>query len=243
MPLTMNELMSWWLSPLSGATTHTAADWMVWHARVMVLAWSFLLPLGVLVARYFKVTAKQDWPSQVDNKFWWHTHRLLQYSGVALTLAGVAIAWNKSPQLTSVAVWHAYLGWTIAALGVFQVIGAWLRGSKGGPTDTQMRGDHYDMTPYRLWFEGMHKTFGWAAVLVAIAAVVLGLLAADAPRWMALTLTLWWLTLLLYGMHLQCAGRSIDTYQAIWGADKIHPGNKRPHPGWGMKRLEINQEK
>jgi hypothetical protein len=99
------------------------------------------------------------------------------------------------------------------------------------------------MTPHRLWFENLHKTFGWAAVLIAIAAVVSGLLAADAPRWMALVLTLWWLTLLMWGMRMQRAGRSIDTYQAIWGPDKIHPGNNRPHPGWGMKRLKINLEK
>jgi hypothetical protein len=239
----MNDLISWWLSPLSGSTIHIAADWMVWHARVMVVSWSFLLPLGVLVARYFKVTAKQDWPNQVDNRFWWNTHRLLQYSGVALMLAGMAIAWNKGAQLTSVATWHFYLGWTIAALGGFQVVGAWLRGSKGGPTDRQMRGDHYDMTPHRLWFENLHKTIGWAAVLIAIAAVVSGLLAADAPRWMALVLTLWWLTLLMWGMRMQRAGRSIDTYQAIWGPDKIHPGNNLPHPGWGMKRLKTNLEK
>ena len=241
--MTLDKLIDWWLSPLSGATTHVADGWMVWHARVMVLAWSVLLPLGVLAARYFKVTPKQDWPRHVDNRAWWHAHRALQYSGVALMLVGVTLAWDKGTRQTSIADWHAYLGWSIVVLGVVQVAGGWLRGSKGGPTDIDMRGDHYDMTPHRMWFESIHKTFGWLAVVAAVVTVGLGLLAADAPRWMALVLMLWWLALLAFGIHLERSSRCIDTYQAIWGPDTIHPGNSRQHAGWGMQRPRIQQEK
>lgn len=241
--MSMDKLLDWWLSPLSGATAHVADGWMVWHARVMVLAWSVLLPLGVLAARYFKVTPQQDWPRHIDNRVWWHAHRALQYSGVVLMLVGVALAWDRGARLTSIAAWHAYLGWGIVVLGVLQVVGAWMRGSKGGPTDIDMRGDHYDMTPHRLWFEGIHKTLGWLAVVAAIATVCLGLLAADAPRWMALMLLLWWLALLALGVYLERSSRCIDTYQAIWGPDSIHPGNRRQHIGWGMKRPQTHQEK
>jgi hypothetical protein len=243
MPLSLDKLWDWWLSPLSGADVHTLDAWIVWHARIMVLAWAILLPLGALAARYFKVLPQQDWPREVDNRTWWNTHRALQYGGVILMLAGVALAWNKTSQASSVAVWHGYLGWSVTTLGVLQVVGAWLRGSKGGPTDVKMRGDHYDMTNYRFWFEGIHKTCGWLAIMVAVVTICLGLLAADAPRWMALVLTVWWLGLFVIGYRLQKAGRCIDTYQAIWGPDRVHPGNQRQHIGWGARRPNLNQEK
>ena len=60
--------------------------------------------------------------------------------------------------------------------------------------------------------------------------------APDRPRWMLLTLTLWWLLLAAAFYALQKNGRCIDTYQAIWGPDPAHPGNRRPLPGWGVRR-------
>jgi hypothetical protein len=67
-------MVEWLLTPISGALGHTIAPWASWHGRLMVLSWSFLLPLGMLAARYFKVTPKQDWPRMLDNKLWWRTH-------------------------------------------------------------------------------------------------------------------------------------------------------------------------
>ena len=70
--------MDWLLAPASGAAEHHIAPWAAWHGRLMVLAWAVLLPVGVLVARFFKVMPGQDWPLRLDNKSWWHAHRLLQ---------------------------------------------------------------------------------------------------------------------------------------------------------------------
>jgi hypothetical protein len=243
MPIALDKLLAWWLSPFSGASLHEPETWMIWHARAMVAAWGVLLPLGAIAARYYKVTKQQNWPYELDNPAWWHAHRLLQYAGVALMLVGVGLAWNQSGSASQVAVWHTYLGWSVTLLGVLQVVSAWLRGSKGGPTDTQLRGDHYDMTPHRQVFEGLHKTCGWLAISIAVLTVVLGLVAADAPRWMALTLALWWIALAVFAQRLQAAGRCIDTYQAIWGPDAIHPGNERPHVGWGARRPRVDREK
>ncbi len=233
--------VGWWLSPLSGASSHQLDAAVMWHARVMVLAWAVLLPLGVLAARYFKVTPSQDWPHQIDNRAWWHAHRWLQYIGVVLMGVGVALAWRSGTPQAGVAQWHAYLGWSVVALGVLQVASAWARGSKGGPTEPQMRGDHYDMTPHRLRFEGAHKAGGWLAVLLAVLTVILGLIAADAPRWMGLVLGVWWVALGFAAVCLERAGRCIDTYQAIWGPDMRHPGNQRPINGWRMRRPLANQ--
>ncbi len=202
----------------------------------MVLGWSVLLPLGALVARFYKVMPQQDWPRQLDNKAWWHAHRGLQWAGVALVAVGAALAWGRGGAASNAAQLHATLGWALCAAALVQIVGGQLRGSKGGPTGEQLRGDHYDMTPRRRWFERVHKGLGWAAVLAAVLAIGLGLVVADAPRWMALALTLWWLALAAAFAHLQAAGRCIDTYQAIWGPDRKHPGNAQPQPGWGARR-------
>jgi len=99
-----------------------------------------------------------------------------------------------------------------------------------------MRGDHYDMTTHRRWFERLHKRLGWLAIVAAVLTVVLGLIAADSPRWMAGVLTVWWLLLTTLAWRWQRQGRCIDTYQAIWGPEPRHPGNQRPASGWGVRR-------
>ena len=89
------------------------------------------------------------------------------------------------------------------------------------------------MSPHRLPFERIHKSLGWLTVLSAMAVIALGLLVADAPRWMPLVLLAWWPALAL---RWQGQGRCIDTYQAIWGPDPVHPGNRQRPIGWGVRR-------
>ena len=227
-------MLDWLLTPLSGAADHHIAPWAYWHARAMVLAWAVLLPLGALVARFFKTAA--DWPRTLDHKRWWHAHRGLQYSGVALMTLGLALAWPHSGAPGTVARWHVWGGWAVCGAGWAQLLSAFWRGSKGGPTDRQLRGDHYDMTPWRRGFERWHKGLGWASLVLAIAVTALGLVAADAPRWMAVVLAGWWAVLGGAFWRWQRQGRCIDTYQAIWGTDTRHPGNQVPPTGWGVRR-------
>jgi len=228
--------IDWLAAPLSGADTHTLAPWAAWHARCMVLAWGVLLPLGALLARFFKVTPQQDWPRTLDHRGWWHAHRALQWGGVLLMSLGAWLAWGQAYGASTAARLHAWGGWALCALGWLQIAGGLLRGSKGGPGDSQLRGDHYDMTPRRRAFERAHKSLGWLAVALAVAVIALGLAIADAPRWMALTLAAWWLAFGALFAVLQSRGRCIDTYQAIWGPDPAHPGNQVPPTGWGVRR-------
>lgn len=228
--------LAWWLAPLSGANEHQLPDWVIWHARTMVMAWAVLLPLGVLAARFFKVTPRQDWPRVLDNRAWWHAHRGLQYLGMALVGVGTALAWDHGAQASASAAWHHWLGWAVVLLGAGQLLSAWTRGSKGGPTELTMRGDHYDMTGHRRWFERLHKGLGWLAIAAAVLTIGLGLAAADAPRWMAGVFTAWWLLLAALAWRWQRQGRCIDTYQAIWGPDTRHPGNQRRDTSWGARR-------
>ena len=236
----MDGALAWLMGPLTGlftgAAPHSIAPWAAWHARCMVLAWAVLLPLGVLAARFFKITPGQRWPQVLDNPAWWHAHRALNYTGVALVAVGLLIAWGHAGSSDLTAQLHGWLGWLLSAAAALQIAGGLLRGSKGGPTDAQARGDHYDMTPRRMAFERLHKRGGWLALVVAVAVIGLGLVVADAPRWMALVLTAWWLLLLAAFVALQRSGRCLDTYQAIWGPGVQHPGNRLPVSGWGVRR-------
>lgn len=235
-------MIDWLLAPLSGAPEHHLAPWAYWHARLMVLGWGLLLPLGALAARYFKITPSQRWPQELDNRAWWHAHRVLQWGGVLAMSLGVLLAWERSAAAHPAAQLHALAGWVLVGLGWLQILGGLARGSKGGPGDVRLRGDHYDMTRHRIWFERLHKSLGWVAVLGAIGVIGLGLVVADAPRWMALALALWWLGLIALAWRWQRAGRCVDTYQAIWGPDPRHPGNLMNPIGWGVTRPVLGKQ-
>ena len=235
--------MAYLVMPLSGNANHQIAPWAMWHARAMVLAWGVLIPLGVLAARFFKVLPGQAWPQVLDHKAWWHTHRTLQWAGVGFMALGLWLVWGQGGSTSTLAQIHAVAGWAVCGLGALQIVSALARGSKGGPTDTAMRGDHYDMTPWRLMFERLHKGLGWLAVVMSIGVIVAGLVLADAPRWMLGILLLWWMALVAAFTKLQRAGRCIDTYQAIWGPHPRHPGNQLRPIGWGIRRPQVWPEK
>ena len=227
--------LDWLMLPISGSADHHIPGWLAWHARSMVLGWGILVPLGVLVARFFKITCRQDWPHELDNKFWWHSHLFCQYSGILAMSIGFVLALVYGSGFGSGwAEFHGLIGWGTVMLGYSQVVAGILRGSKGGPG---ISGDHYDMTRRRLVFERFHKSAGYVAMLCSVVAILSGLWIADAPRWMWLTLCLWWIAYAVAFAHLQRKGRCIDTYQAIWGADTSHPGNKMAAIGPGIRRL------
>jgi Eukaryotic cytochrome b561 len=235
------DMFHWLLIPVSGSATHEILPWASWHARMMVMGWAVLLPLGVLAARFFKVLPRQDWPAELDNKLWWRAHRGLQYAGVLCMLVGVLIAWGNASAKTDAAIWHVRLGWLVLAMGGLQVVAGLLRGSKGGPSDVSLRGDHYDMTLRRRIFEWLHKLVGYAAMLLAVAVILLGLAVSDAPRWMWLVLFVWWCGLVGVFVLLQRRGWCIDTYQAIWGPDTQTQASDRPAIGWGIQRYTSAQ--
>jgi hypothetical protein len=231
-------MLDWWLAPIDAARPHDVAWHVSWHARAMVAAWGGLVPVGILAARFFKVLPGQDWPRELDNRAWWNAHRAAQYSAGALMLAGLALVWVWGAGVASAP--HMRLGWAALALAGVQFLAAWARGTKGGPTDPapdgSLRGDHYDMTPRRLAFEYVHKAAGYAALACAMAAILTGLWQANGPRWMWAALMLWWTALIVAATFWQRRGMAVDTYQAIWGPDPRHPGNRRAPTGFGMRR-------
>ena len=228
-------MIDWILQPVSGAAAHVIAPEVAWHARLMVLSWAVLIPIGVLWARFWKIAPGQDFPRERDDKRWWNAHRWLQILAVLLSIVAVFLVWKSGPLSDATAV-HRYLGWSVVLAGLWQFFHGLARGSKGGPTDTTIRGDHFDMTARRVVFERVHKSLGWLALIVTVAAVVTGLITSDAPRWMFAGIGAWWVALMVLFVFWQRAGRVVDTYQAIWGVDPALPGMNRAPIGWGIRR-------
>ncbi len=222
-------ILEWLLSPADPARAHDVGVALSWHARTMVLGWGILAPLAVLAARYLKVMPGQNWPEDLDNKTWWRWHWMSQSLVLALSAVGLLLI-LMADQNTGAAVMHCAFGYTVLVLGVVQGLSGLLRGSKGGPTslaaDGSLRGDHYDMTLRRQLFEACHKLFGYVALILMIGAVVSGLWQANAPNWMWCFLGIFWTSLLALAFLLEKRGWAFDTYQAIWGPDPVHPGNR-----------------
>ncbi|WP_282607511.1 cytochrome b561 domain-containing protein [Pelagibius sp. Alg239-R121] len=209
---------------------------LVIHALVMLFAWLVLIPIGVLAARFFKVLPRQDWPRQLDNQAWWKLHQFTQYSGVVLMLIAVYIAVSESGEL-GLSI-HGILGLAAVILACGQVLSGWLRGSKGGPTDrnatpddtSSWRGDHYDMTGRRLSFEAWHKCGGYLAMGLAFAAIATGMLMIGWSEMIFGLAVVFTLALWILFVVFERLGLRKDTYQAIWGPDKNHPGNSGGKP-------------
>jgi hypothetical protein len=232
-------MMEWLFSSIDPSRAHLVTDAIAWHGRLMVAAWGFLFPIGILIARFLKTTPKQKWPEKLDSQVWWHSHWILQTCGAVLVLVAVWLIWSSSGD--SFVAWvHRVIGWVLVSICALQLLAGWLRGSKGGPTEVDINGsvhgDHYDMTPRRLAFEYMHKSLGYFAILVAWATTFLGLWIANAPKWMFIVMISWFVVLVIVFVVLQKRGLALDTYQAIWGPDPDLPGNQRKPIGLGVRR-------
>jgi hypothetical protein len=231
-------LIGWLVEPLTSAVRRQEPFLFSVHGWINIFVISFAVPVGVVVARYFKVTSKQDWPREVDSKFWWRGHLWLSYMGVAMMIAAqIPIAkfshfldLREISQLKAHQLAHFASGWLFLLMGVFIVFTGWLRGSKGGPTDKQLRGDHYDLTERRLLFEAIHKKLGYALLVLSSLVTLSGFYTAAMPRWSLGLLFIWWIFLLLLCFRYELGGRQIPTYQATWGLKAEHPGNRRRYP-------------
>lgn len=196
-----------------------------WHGAMMLLAWLVLLPAGALVARFYKVLPRQDYPAVTDSRVWWRAHLLLQYGATALACIGLWTAWDALGGTWDWSNAHALLGMGVMALCATQVASGWLRGTKGGPTGTHAdpadpatwRGDHYDMTRRRLLFEGWHKPTGYVSLLLAVPVVCLGAELIDAPWWVQALPVLSAMVFSIAFIRLTRLGRHVDTWSAIWG--------------------------
>jgi hypothetical protein len=206
------------------------------HALLMFFAWFVLVPFGVMAIRFLK-PKPTPWGiprgvSQLDPIFiWWAMHYWSLYAAIGLSLGGIAIALYVSGGFSGSI--HSVFGAATVLFGTLQIVAAWNRGSHGGrnhahsdPDDpATWRGDHYDMTPRRRWFEAYHKTGGYFTILLALGAVATGLM----QYWMPVTAGL--LVIVLLGcfalaVMLERRGFRHDTYRSVYGNHPDHPFNR-----------------
>ncbi len=245
--------LRWLFTPMSGSSEHYIPASIAGHSRMMMLGMGLLMPPAILVARFCKVTPRQDWPRHLDNPFWFVTHRRWGHVIGLMVAAGLGFilyAHGWQPPWRSM---HTASGWVVIVLVLIQVVSSWLRGTHGGPIDPFTRkprsadqwfGDHFSMTKRRIVFEYIHKYAGYVLLALTLVAIPTGLLAADAPRWMPIAMGIWWLIMLGVFVWLQRGGWCIDTYQAIWGLDPALPGNRRRRPiGFGIVRKPLQSTK
>lgn len=203
------------------------------HGGIMLLAWGVVAPVVALVARFCKVAKGQGFPRRLDNRFWWCAHLYGNTAVVVLSWLAVALLWVSfnGPAIDSV---HETVGMLVLCLGIWQLCWGIGRGTKGGPTGKgadplnpeTWRGDHYDMTPRRRVFETVHKTSGYLVLLLTVLTVFSGLIELKAGWAWMLAYAAWILVYLLLFRVFSLKGARVDTYQAIWGLDKRHPGNR-----------------
>jgi hypothetical protein len=222
-------MWDWLTASLDATRGHEITFAQAWHGRFMVLAWGICAPLGILIARYLKVTPRQRWPEELDNKFWWHAHLFFQITAsVSMGVGFLIILFSRGE--ISPSNLHAWFGWCVVIGTIVQVLSGVLRGTKGGPLeplpDGSLMGDHYAMTFRRRVFERVHKSLGYLLLLGASCVILQGLWILNAPKWMVLSLLDFWVVLAAV-LRMSRRRPSVATYQAIWGIDPRHPGNQK----------------
>ncbi len=213
---------------LSGSVTPAMAA----HAALMVTAWGVMIPAGGVAARYFKVMPGQDFPRVFGDLTWWRWHRGLQYAAMVLSTASLGLIVLQVGG-DGFGTLHGRCGVAVMALGWMQIVSAWLRGTRGGPTEagagarrpSTSRGDHYDMTPRRLAFEAWHKPVGWFAMVLAAVTMLLGVDLVGDPPWLLFLVGCLQAGACLAVVDGVTRRRWVDTYASLWGHDP--PRSKR----------------
>jgi hypothetical protein len=244
--MTIADLWSWLVEPLRAASPAGLPSPLRLHGLLMAVSTGVMMPLAVLISRYFKILPSQDWPRELNRRFWWFSHLVLAYGASLAAAAALVLAFLSHPEdADHLAHGHAWVGWLSVAMLLTLLANGWQRGTTGGPGKPApgtlgplhgVAGDHYDMTARRRWFERTHKLLGYLLLAVLFIALLSGLWHASAPRWMLILLAAWWIMLLLLALRWERQGRCIDGYQATWGPSMAHPGNRIPELGWGSRR-------
>jgi len=130
------------------------------HASLMLASWGFLLPLGAMIARFFK---------HRPNGSWFNIHRTCQIVGLIFAVIGWIIALRNFDVFTDIGYnnyRHGICGMATMVLGLLQPLNALIRphATKEGETRSTMR----------LVWEVIHKGSGYITLLLAAATIILG---------------------------------------------------------------------
>eukprot|EP01018_Ginkgo_biloba_P014477 Gb_35827 [translate_table: standard] len=130
------------------------------HGILNILGWGVLLPLGVIIARYFR-----QW-----DPIWFYLHIGFQVSGFILGVVAVAMGISLYNKLNSDVDAHRALGIFILSLGALQVLALLLRPQK----ESKVR-------KYWNWY---HYWFGRILLVIAVVNIFYGIHVASAgTKW------------------------------------------------------------
>ena len=95
------------------------------HGALMVVSWGFLIPLGAIMAKFYKHRSP----------IWFHLHRGIQMLGLVLALAGWVVALHElapfgGDAVTSSVRVHGIIGCTVMTIGLLQPLNAVVRPHK-----------------------------------------------------------------------------------------------------------------
>ncbi|XP_020249780.1 cytochrome b561 and DOMON domain-containing protein At3g61750-like [Asparagus officinalis] len=121
------------------------------HGILNIIGWGVLLPIGAMVARYFKRS----------DPLWYYIHAIVQLIGFIIGLAGVVAGVALYNKLHADVSAHRGLGIFILVLGILQVIAFFLRPDK----DSKFR---------RLW-NWYHHGVGRLNLLLSVVNIYLGI--------------------------------------------------------------------
>lgn len=207
-----------------------------YHALLMIGIWFVLVPIGVVAIRFCKPRPTtygiERGTGRLHPKLiWWTIHYSFLYVAVGLAVVGTMWAMMVSGGFSGTV--HSVFGLGTVVFGGLQIVSAWCRGTHGGKHDAASdaddpatwRGDHFDMTPRRRWFDAYHKTFGYFAIVLALGAVASGLQQYWIPL-LAVVVVGVLVVLSVLCVYLEGKGYRQDTYRSVYGNHPDNPYNK-----------------
>ena len=161
------------------------------HGTLMILGWGFLLPSGVIMANLAK---------HMKNAFWFKYHRANQVLGLCVAFVGWVLALHEFDVFNAgsknVPFFHGTLGIVIMSIGLLQPVNAFFRPHKH---------DGQPKSKSRYYWEILHKSCGYLAIVLAVIQILLGISLVSKPNDMVgfqIGYGMIWLVLILLAVGL-----------------------------------------
>ncbi|XP_035853977.1 putative ferric-chelate reductase 1 isoform X1 [Sander lucioperca] len=160
------------------------------HGVLMLTVWMWTVSTAIIIARHYK----DCWPDTtlLGQKLWFQLHRTMAVLAVVLTAVAFTLPFIYRMGWSKHAGSHPYIGCTVMALSVIQLIVGFLRPAPESPR--------------RRIFNWVHLVTGTAGQILAVGCVFLGVAQQTLPLpspWSSAVLTGWLLWIVLANLLLQ----------------------------------------
>ncbi|NXG48956.1 FRRS1 reductase, partial [Psilopogon haemacephalus] len=129
------------------------------HGVLMFVVWITTVSIGVVIARFFKPVWSHSF--LFGKEMWFQVHRVLMLTTVMLTSISFVLTFIYRGGWSQQAGYHSYLGCTLMALTIIQLLMAGFRPSRHAPR--------------RWWFNWFHWSTSTTARILAVVTMFLGI--------------------------------------------------------------------